>query len=319
MPELKNGFKKIRNSGRTKDFLVFLLFVAVAAVFWFIITLNDEVQESIEVTLEIGEVPDSVTFISVPPAALHVIVKDRGMNLIRHKLMGNPTLKLDFREFVDGEYMRVTHNDLVAALRDLLGQDGSVTSVSPDSLKLLYTKLPGKKVPVELVYDATVVPGMVLGTPRISTPEVEVFSAMENDTVSRVYTEKAVVSNIDKNVTLEIPLKRIPGRRIEPDKVNVTFTVESLVKKEVNIPITAEQKPYNTDVLFFPSKVKVTYYVPISHYEDTDDQIKVDATLSESLNSATDKVGLKIVSKAPYVQNIELQEDSVEYNLIRNN
>lgn len=313
----KESFRRLRDSGKTKDFLVFLVFVFVAALFWFILTLNDEVQESYNVALVIDDVPDSVTFISPIPASIGVSVKDRGMNLLRYKVSGTPSLHLKFQEYADGEYLRVSHTGLNNALRQALGQNVTISSVTPDSLRLLYTRNPGRTVPVELVYDVTVSPGMVLGEPKVTPAFVSVFSQDPADTLQKVLTQTVVIRDMDKTTTVEAQLKRMPGRRMIPDKVSATFSVEQLVKKDASVPIVADRVPYGDDILFFPSKASVTYYVPMSHYNDTDDGIKVEASFNEAVNTTSDKVGIRVTAKAPYISKIELHQDSVEYTLVR--
>lgn len=314
----KKKLKKLRDSGKTKDFLVFLVFVFVAAAFWFIMTLNDEVQESFEIELKITEVPDSVTFIQLPPSSVHVAIKDRGMNLLKYKVTGRPVLQLSFTQFADANHFRVNHTELISALRNLLGVTANITTLDPDSLGLVYTTLPGKKVPVDLVYDATVSPGLVLGTPKLSNPNVLVYSTMPNDTVKAVYSEKVVLHDISKNTTVNVHLKTPSGRRVEPGTIDVTFVVEQLVKKEANISVVPDKVPPGEEILFFPAKVKVTYYVPISKYNELDDGIKLEASFNDAVNSTSDKVAIKVVDKAPYINSIELGQDNVQYTIIKN-
>ena len=310
--------KQIRDSGKTKDFLVFLVFVLVSASFWFILTLNDEVQDSFEIELKIEDVPDSVTFINLPPATIHAALKDRGMNLLKYKVTGKPVLHLNYNEFSEGNRFRVSHLEMISALRNMLGITANITSLDPDSLSLVYTTLPGRKVPVELVYDVTVTPGQVLGTPKLSSPTVDIYSTSPNDTVKAVLSDKIVLHDIGKNTTVSVPLKAPAGRRIEPPTIDVTFVVEQLVKKEASIAVTADHVPPGEDILFFPSKVKVTYYVPISKYNEADDGIKIEASFNDAVNASSDKVGIRVVGKAPYINSIELSQDNVQYTIVKN-
>lgn len=311
--------RKLRNSEKTKNFLVFLVFVGIAFVFWVIMSLNDEVQDNFEVEVVITDVPDSVTFISTPPGRLHVTVRDKGLNLLRHRISSVPQLTLRFPEFTEGDRFRVSHASLSASLRHMFGSTAMVTSVTPDSINLIFTSLPGKRLPVELNYDVTVVPGMVLGRPKLSNSVVEVYSTNKNDTLRRLNTEKIVLRQLDKTTTVDVPIISQSGKRIIPSSIKVTFPVEQLVKKESLVNVEADNIPLGQDILFFPSKVKVVYYVPMSHYNDNSMPVKIEASFREAVNTSSDKVGIKLVSKAPYISNVELMQDSVEYTLVRNN
>ncbi|MDE6018154.1 MAG: hypothetical protein K2G85_05005, partial [Muribaculaceae bacterium] len=76
-------WRNLRESSRFRSFLTFLVFVAVAAMFWMILTLNDSVQDGCLVNVRITNKPDSVTFISDVPKTIHVEVRDKGSGLMR--------------------------------------------------------------------------------------------------------------------------------------------------------------------------------------------------------------------------------------------
>lgn len=317
---IKASLKKFKDSGRLKDFLVFLVFVCIAAVFWFITALNSITQKSYEVNIVIDNVPDTVTFITLPPEKIHVNVRDKGSSLLRNQLTGKPALHINFKDFADNGRLRVSHASLSASMRHLFGSTATISSLSPDSLSIPYTIYPGRKLPVELVYDVTVAPGMVLGKPIISNKTVDAFSVMKNDTLRKLYTEKVVLRNLDKNTTVDVPVLSKGGTRVIPSTVSVTFVVEQLVKKESDVLVEADNIPIGRDILFFPSRVKVAYYVPMSKYNDNNTSaIKVQASFNEAVLTSSDKVGVKIVSHPAYMSNLELLQDSVEYTLVRSN
>lgn len=318
--KVKRSFLRFRDSGKLKDFLVFLVFVGIATAFWFILALNDDAQKSYDVKLDIVNVPDSVTFINLPPSRLHITVRDKGANLLRYNLTGVPFLNLNFEEFSEDDHFRVSHAGLSAALRHRFGSTAAISSITPDSLNLVYTSLPGKEVPVRLKYDVTVAPGMVLGRPLLSTNKVKVYSLSKMDTIRRIYSENMVLRNLDKNTTVVMPLVAPPGTRVEPAKIAVTFVVEQLIKKESDVIVEADNIPLGRDILFFPSKVRVSYYVPMSRYnENAAGDIKIEASYTEAERTTSDKVGIRVVSKPSYMTNLVLHEDSVEYTLVKGN
>lgn len=316
---MRNLYRRIRNSGKTKDFLVFLVFVGIAALFWYIMALNDDTQKVYDVAIGIDDVPDSVTFITAPPARLQVTVRDRGLNMLRRKVSGVPGLELNFGEYADGGRFHISHGALQASLRRVFGSTATISSVTPDSLSLVYTTYPGVRLPLELDYDVTVAPGMVLGVPKMTVSAVDVYATAKTDTLRKLYTERVVLRNIDRNTTVEVPVRQLPGKRVVPSTVGVTFVVEQLVKKESEVPVEADNIPLGHDILFFPSRVRVSYYVPMSRYAESGVPVRVEASFNEAFNTSSDKVGIHIVSEAPYVSNVELLQDSVEYTVVKGN
>ena len=71
-------------SSRGKDVLTYLMFVAVAFVFWVFMSLDTEMQRDFDVPVEISEIPDSVTLIGQPPALIGS--QRQGQRLPPHKI-----------------------------------------------------------------------------------------------------------------------------------------------------------------------------------------------------------------------------------------
>lgn len=312
-----NLWNRMRKSRKVKNFLVFLVFILIALVFWFVMALNDEVSEKISVKIEVVDKPDSVTFITLPPSQIQVIVKDKASHLLRHSFQKDLKLSLNFQEFSGENRFKVSKGDLTTVLRNLLGRNVSIPSVSVDSISCIYTTSPGKKVPVELVYDVTACPGMVIGSrPNVSNAYVNVFSLNDIDSLKAVKTEKIIRHDLAKTTTVEARLRPVAGARIIPDKIKVTFLVEQLVKKESNITVTADNIPIGKDILFFPAKVRVVYYVPMSMYSQEENGIQVRASFNEAMLTNSSKVGVWVDRVPSYIKNVELITDSVEYTLV---
>lgn len=317
----RSGYwQRLRKSGKFQNFLVFLVFIVIAVIFWFVMAINDEISEKVNVRIEIVNKPDSATFISLPPSQIQVLVKDKGSHLLRHALNKEMVLRLNFHDFSEDTYFKVSKSDLNSLVRSLFGNSSSVPSLSVDSISCRYTTNQGKKVPVEVVYDVSAVPGMVVSPrPKISNQYVQVYSLNDLDTLKTIKTEKIVRNGLDKSTTVGVKLRPIPGARIIPEQVKVTFVVEQLVKKESTIPVIPDNVPIGKDILFFPARVKVVYYVPMSMYAQEEKGIQVKASFNEAVETISDKVGIWVDHVPSYIKNIELVNDSVEYTLVNIN
>ena len=64
-------------SSRGQNVMLYLLFVAVAFVFWVFLSLDTEVQRDFDVPVELQDVPDSVTVIGQIPPSIGVSVKGK--------------------------------------------------------------------------------------------------------------------------------------------------------------------------------------------------------------------------------------------------
>lgn len=315
--KIRETWDLLRKSGRFHTFLTFLIFVGIAAFFWMILALNDNIQDDLEIKVSIENKPDSVTFITEPATHIHVIVRDKGSSLWRAGVMSKPTLSLNFRDQASDGIFRVSRNELTGAVKSLFGSNATIISVSPDSLRYAYTTLPGKRVPVDLACKVSAVSGKVISSRAADPSYVTVYSTRDIlDTLTRVFTENVSRRNLDESTQWSAKLRQIPGVRIIPDKVTVKIGVEPLVKKESSINVKIEQLPLGYDLLLFPAKVKVNYYLPMGKFSDETPEIDVWVDYSE-VRPGAKSLKLHCVSHSADIVNLTLAQDSVEYILVK--
>lgn len=257
-------------SNRGKDVLLYLMFVAVAFVFWMFLALDAERQRDFDVPLELTDVPDSVTLITMPPAQLSVSVKGKDSQLLRF-MWGNPApVKFKWDEYSGDNLTVVTHNRLDTRLRDYFGSNVQIVSFRPDSIAIPYTSLPG--VRVKLTVQADIRPNMqyiLSGPVRANVDSVTLYSDHDiPHSLTAVSTEPLVKSGLKDSTRYEVRVKPIAGIRIIPDKVVVTVPIEPLIARKRTIRIEPVNLPDGVSMVTFPSQVDVSYLVPMSAYND---------------------------------------------------
>ena len=109
------------HSSRGQNVLLYLLFVAVAFVFWVFLSLDAEVQRDFDVPVEIQEVPDSVTMIGLAPASIGVSVKGKDSQLLRFFWGKMSPVKFKWEENIEGYSFVLGRPKLEAKLRDYFG------------------------------------------------------------------------------------------------------------------------------------------------------------------------------------------------------
>lgn len=308
-------FKGIR---LTKEFFTFLGFIGLAALFWVVLAMNDNVQENLEVRLNVTNVPDTVTFINVPPGKIHVTVRDRGTTLMRTSLFQIPVINMDFKDYAQDGVFRVSKGDIQSALKHTFGANAVFSGSSLDSLRLVYTGLPGRRVPVDVKLDVKAKSGMTVGAKVVCDPaSVVIYGTGGLDTINKVYCEPIIKRNMEETIEVQAKLIPIRGVRIVPSKVKVTIPVEPLVKKEEMVNIQTENIPAGYDLLLFPQSVKVVYYVPMSKFNDETPRIDVRVNYNDRNMAAGRHLPLRIAHVPGYVCNVSLMDSEVEYTLVR--
>lgn len=302
-----------------RKFLTFLIFVVVAALFWIILALNDNLQEDLTVRVNVYNIPDSVTFITDPPKEIHVMVRDRGTNLWRNGVFSHPAIDLNFKEYGHDGTFAVSKGELTAGLKKAFGQTATIISTSIENLRLVYTTSPGKRVPVDVTMDLTAAVGKVItGKPGVSPSGVLVFGSRDAlDTIGKVFTEKLRGENLEESKKFTVKLRKIPGVKIDPSTVEVTVNVEQLVRKEVRVNIQIDNKPEGSDLLLFPSTATVEYYLPMSKFGKYDEKIDVRVDYRD-MEAGSGRLPLHLGRHDPQLENIRLLDDDVEYTLVKN-
>ncbi|MCM1377655.1 MAG: hypothetical protein NC097_00280 [Clostridium sp.] len=315
----RSGYSKLRNSRWFRNSTAFFGFVVLAFLFWCVMALNDSFQESIEVHLNISNAPDSVTFITVPPTAIHVSVQDKGTSLMRVGVFKHPVVNLNFRDFAEDGIFKVSRSNFQAALKALFGPNAVIASSSIDSLSLIYTTAKGRRVPVEVSYDCTAASGYTIAqAPKSAPPTVVVYTAANfPDTVSKVFTEKIIRRNLSEPISVSTRIEHIHGVRCVPDLVSVDIPVEPLVRKQSQVVINVVNVPEGSELLLFPQKARVAYYVPMSRFGDTDHGIVVTADFNDIARAQGSKIPLRVERHPQYVFNSELIDQSVEYTVVK--
>lgn len=315
----RSNWKKIKRTSAFHNTLVFLMFVAVATVFWFFMVMNDSVQESVDMKIHITNVPDSVTFITDPPENVHIGVRDKGTKLMRVIFASEPALDIDFREYAEDGLFRLSAADFMGIVKQSLGQSAQVINMSVDSLRFEYTDHPGKRVPVHVVADIEAQSGKIIsGKPHPSVSTVLLYSArVPLDTISSVSTQPLVRRNLEETTTEVAEIQPIKGVKIVPAKIDVTVPVEPLVKKTQLVPVQVINIPAGQSVLLFPNKVEVSYYLPMSRFNDELKGFSVIADYRDLADDKTGRVQLHLAQHPSIAVNARMRSESVEYTIVK--
>lgn len=298
---------------------LYLLCVVIAFVFWALMSLDNEVQRDFDVPLELQDVPDSITVISDLPPSLSVGVKAKGSQLLRFIFSSSvPAMKIKFEpQATKGDRLVISRARLESRLREYFGSGVTISACRPDSLSVLFTDLPGRRIRLDI--DADVHPDIqcvVSGPITASCDSVTIYSTgdLPRD-LTHVLTEPIVKTGLKDTMRYEVRVAPLAGMRVVPSTVTVTVPVEPLIAKKRMIPVEILNKPTDVNVILFPSKVGISYLVPMSDYgEDYPMQAYADY---KEIRPGVSKIGLILSSPGPTMRNVSLTTDSVEFVIER--
>ncbi len=306
---------RLLRSSRGKDFFIFLFFLGVSYIFWIIMTLNDDIQQDVNVNLEITNIPENYTFISEPPRFLQVGLRDKGTVLANYSLSGIKTLRINYSDFTYDESkdrITLTAQQLNARLRNIFDPSTQIISIRPDSLNFIVTDRMPNLARVIPEVEATPASQFVISGPVTVSPDtVKVYSARHlRVRPSTVKTVKVTRSELKDTLVVEVRLQSETGTRIEPGSVKITVPVEPLISKRREIAVQLVHTPENSNIVLFPSRVNVSYLLPMSLYNSENTVVTVSADYARHQNG---KIPLTIGALPDFYRSVELSADSVEY------
>lgn len=308
-------FRHLLNTSRGRDILTYLVFLAISYGFWMIMRLNETDQRDFDVPLRIANIPEKVTFITEVPQTIHVTVRDKGIDLLRTKWSGSKPLTINYADFAFDEVNdRVVLNSqrLSNRVHDVYAGASQIMAIRPDSLSFIVTnRRPSLGVVIPDVEVTTTSRTVISGPITISPDSVKIYSTPHSPLPKvRLRTEKFIQTGVSDTLRVKLEVIAPAGTRVEPSKVTVTIPVEPLMTKKRDIDIQVVNA-HGHKVVLFPSKVSVSYLLPMSLYNSANgSNISVCADYGRRSDN---KIPLEVSGTPSYFRAIELATDSVEY------
>lgn len=283
--------------------------------------MNDAAQMNLDINLRIVGKPDSLTFINEPPSKIHITVRDKGTSLFRSSFARNPMVQFNFKEFAQDGVFKLSASDIYSALRTRFSPSAQLTSLSVDSIRLVYTDLPPKVVPVEIESDLSAALGYIVDrhlTPSKKFVKIYSVSPAIHDTIQRVRTLVLQRSNLSQTIKFKTGFQHIRGVRIVPSEIIVTVPVEPLVSKQMKIEIKAVNVPEGENISLFPAIVTVEAFVPMSRFSETWEDIIVEVDYNDiKSDNSIRRLPVRIKAHPKYVIDPTVTPQTVEYILVK--
>ena len=325
MAWLKESFKRLLHFDKksSKDTLLFLFFVAMAAAFWILLSFNNNMTHDLVVKVKVTK-PANVTLLQEVPSTITVTVKDRGLAFLKQFFHSDPSINLKFDKYCveKNSTMEISQSQMLSEVRQAINREATVLKVMPEAINVNYTTLPGKKVPVnweDNIKNMTPDKQFVINPDMVTTsPDSVVVYAIDRATLNEITEVDLVtveVAHLSSTYDKTVRLRPISGVRIIPDRVRLIVPVEPLIKKVDNVPISVRNQPYGINVLLFPSSINVSYLLPQSKYKDA-----VNLTVVVDYNDidlSSNKVNVKLGEVSGAYSNVVLGVDSVNYVIER--
>lgn len=322
----ENKLKKIKqiiNSPQGKELGTYLLFLLLSASIWLIFAINDNKEINIQIPLELVDIPRDVVMLQDLPPYIEARIRDKGPAIINYDLNGIDKIEINFDRHKNtaNNTIVINSNTLIEYTRKQLRATTSILSFPTDSLKVSYTQDPGKKVPIVINGTITPSPHSTMSNKIYTIPDSATIYAQKHtlDNITEVYTEKIKINNISDTTHITVGIAPIANTRILPDSITIVAPIEEYVMKKLTVPVAIGGIPYGYSIMTFPSNITLTCLVPKSKYASiVSEDFLVGNTFSQIQKTPGSYGYITAVNAPPYVHNIMLSQDSIEYIINEN-
>lgn len=234
-----------------------------AVCLWFVVNMNRDYTVTIDVPIELVNLPEELAVSSEVPDHVSVNVSGEGWKLIT--LYSNPpkvSLSADSRQINLFEQIR----NMSGAFAEL-----NVLQVEPIMLTVETEEKAQKKVPVIQRVELNLRGQYgLMGDPEISPDSVTLTGAESKlNEISEWETEEVVLEDVSKSLERLVALKSPgPGITLDFNQIEFRLDVAEFTEAEVRVPVRTRNLPPGKAITFNPSSITVRFDVPIQQFAD---------------------------------------------------
>lgn len=317
MPQRPSRLQKWMSKYHIGDALMFLLFVAIAVVFWVLQNLKTEYELPVDVPLTLVGVPEDVTITGELPSSVRATVHGPGTSLIRFYGGELNPIQVDFARYdreLEAGNVRIPATDIRAAIDSQIGEGANIVALDCDTLEVYYNRGVSRRLPVRLTGTITPAAHGYLQSVRLQPDTIEVVAPREMlDTMQCVYTRPVQLNEVSESHTVEAGFAMRKGVVYRPSTVSVRVNIDYYTDRRIDVPITIEGLPQGKSLYVSPSTVTVSYRIGAQLDRLTAADFPLVITYDDVRDRTDGICPLQLKVLPPNVSDVQIQPSEVEF------
>ncbi|RYG20194.1 MAG: YbbR-like domain-containing protein [Chitinophagaceae bacterium] len=309
-------FIKLTKVERKRFFvLVACLLCAIAA--WLFMALNHKYAYTAKTVLIYKDFPQKKAFKALQTDTVDLQVEGTGWQLLFARLRVKPQSitvsleKLNTRNFI-------LFSEQLSAINKQLETSQKIISVKPDTLYFDFSKRTNKRVQVKLRSDFTFIKQYGIASEIQLKPSYVNISGPQEELakINEWYTDTLKLRDLQQSASTRVAMKanNIANVSIYPTSVAVKVPIDEFTEKTVEVPLNLINNKDFYDVKLYPKKVKVTFMVALSRYNEVDeDFIVANVDVSEWKLLKHDQLTVKIARFPDYCQLVKISPNKINF------
>lgn len=322
----KSFFQKLVNNGDLKFnrklgiYLVCLLF---SCLLWLLLTLSENYETDIIFPVTYSGIPANKVVTNRLPENISAKVNAGGFSLLWYKIKGGgETLKIEIppsrlRE-INGTYYTLP-NYRLEKISSQLGNKIKILKISPDTIYISYAEKLKRKLPVKTDLTYTLQKQHGFYDSIKTEPEFVNVSGPKHivEKMNYAETEKIILKDVSNKQILNIGFKKSGNYEsvvFSPEKIKLIVPVEKYTEGSKEIQVTVKNITKSNKVKIYPEKVKVTYMVGLSKYEQVESSMfTVGFNFKNIPKGKGNKIKVELLNAPEFVNSVKIEPASVEY------
>lgn len=319
--EMRNVWQIIRNflfSKANREFLIFLIFLALSGFFWLFLTLNETYEKEFAIPVTITDVPKNVMLTSDETDTVKITIRDKGTILATY-MYGKalPQIRISYKNYArhDGTGI-IPMGELQKFIRQQLASSSKITNVKPERLVFYYNFGDKKRVPVR--WSGRVIPEQLFFISRVEyqPDSVTVYAPKDKlDSINVIYTEQLNYVNFRDTLQVNCRLMKQTGVKAVPDEINIRFFTDVLTEESMDgVPIQGINMPPGKILRTFPTKVKVRFVTGANVFRNLrPEEFTVVADYNELVSNPSEKCRIYLKDSPSGISRARLDISYVDY------
>ena len=309
---------------KRKHLLTRLIFILIAALFWFVTKLSrdgytDDFVYTVHWVTESKE--NVVTYASSEEFTLKI--RGGGYALFRSNLDLDKELTMvaenSDKVTADGYEWNTRFNiDYVA---EQIPEDLEIVDISPNRVKIRLDQLDSKMVEVlPRIENKLSPPHRIYGTPSLKNEKVKITAPGKVlDTLERIYTEMVSIETTNPHQVKEVKVDVASLENVfsDPEYLQLNVEVRQFTEKIVEVPIELRNVPSKGSVKLFPSSVNVRVNLAQEDYDLITEKDFVCYADFRNFNPEDNRIALNLETTEEKIEVVDWNDKSVEYLIIQ--
>lgn len=320
MPKIKEDILKFL---KRNDLQRFMVFVLLAFVFLMISKFSSDYRRTIPIAVTIKNLPKDIVLDKDGTRIIDLVVEAKGFSFLSLWLEESPSLVLNAEKDVSktSRYFVVDVQKNNYLIEAQLGDAFKVITAKPDSLKLSYSVLKSRNVPIKLNeavnyaigYDSYKGLQLRVDSVKVIGPENVI------DTLKHIETEIIKRSEVKSDIQETLQLKSLPELQVKlvPDFVIVESKVRRFTEGTLEVPVSVINLPEDSNINYFPKVVQVSYYVALDDFKKVKpSDFRVVCDFSK-INEEASYLSAELEVIAPFIKRATLKTDRVDFIILQ--